>query len=402
MLYRDADLTLRISTAITPAEPKDGVYEAVIAVNDDVGDGSPINLRKMDLSAYLRNPVVLLGHARFGQEGIPIGRTRQLKWTDRGLMAFFEFLPNDPVAGRVRNAWDLGFLRTASIGARQKSGEPGKFELREWSIVPVPSDKDAVRALSCIIDDVLTPPSENDEMNEEQVRAIVEAALKGTSSDKGTQDAPALASAISRGLGDAISDAVKTALTNAEKQRAEEEAQRKAVEAAAQERIDKAVEAALERMGLKADDADGDGDNSDDDGSEGDRASDDMPFKKKRMPFKKKGMKKKAEDDEETMAEKAAKLAEERADLLVMVRDLLPEDFEARGASNHDILVAAAGEEVEDAEERSEDYLRAKIEDIVARRTAAEEAQRSSGGPQPKTTKPRAVIDVTRHLKRVS
>ena len=59
---------------------------------------------------------------------------------------------------------------------------------------------------------------------------------------------------------------------------------------------------------------------------------------------------------------------ETRADLLTMVSGLLPTDFERRGKSNKEILVAAAGDEVKDAANQSEDYLRAKLEDIIERR----------------------------------
>ena len=49
-------------------------------------------------------------------------------------------------------------------------------------------------------------------------------------------------------------------------------------------------------------------------------------------------------------------------------RDLLPKDFDRKGKTTKDILVAAAGDEIPDAAERSEDYLQAKIETILERR----------------------------------
>lgn len=77
---------------------------------------------------------------------------------------------------------------------------------------------------------------------------------------------------------------------------------------------------------------------------------------------------------EERAAEERAQIerdAEARAELIVDVRDLLPDDFDTDGASRHDILVAAVGDEIDNAAERSEDYLLAKVEDIVARRADA-------------------------------
>ena len=84
---------------------------------------------------------------------------------------------------------------------------------------------------------------------------------------------------------------------------------------------------------------------------------------------------------------KAAALAAEtpvdpdqRADLIVSVKPLLPADFETRGKSNHEILVAAAGDEVDRAEERSDEYLLAKVEGIIERRAAAN--GRNGGDPK--------------------
>jgi hypothetical protein len=78
--------------------------------------------------------------------------------------------------------------------------------------------------------------------------------------------------------------------------------------------------------------------------------------------------------------------AEDRADLLVMIRELLPEGTVARGKSSKDLLVLAVGEEVDKASERSEEYLLAKVEGIVERREAAGPTAPvvRGGTPQPK------------------
>ena len=74
-----------------------------------------------------------------------------------------------------------------------------------------------------------------------------------------------------------------------------------------------------------------------------------------------------AKDREEEVIE----AAERRAELITQVRALLPEDYEVKGKTKKDILIAAAGEEIKDAEKRSEDYLEAKVEGILERRLAA-------------------------------
>ena len=57
-----------------------------------------------------------------------------------------------------------------------------------------------------------------------------------------------------------------------------------------------------------------------------------------------------------------------RADLIVQVQPLMPKDYEFAGKTRSEILVTAAGDEVPNAAERSDDYLHAKVEGILERR----------------------------------
>ena len=341
---------IRASFSVDPAPAEDGRFRAVIAVNDDVGDGAPIDLRSMDLAAYRKNPVVLFAHDRWSN--LPVGRTLELRWTNRGLEAIFEFLKGDAFAERVRNAWERGYLRAASIGARPKGDNPMQYELSEWSIVPVPADQDAVRALNAdMMRDLLTPLEKEASMDEAKIRQLIADALKTARGDKGL-DETAFASSLGRSMSETIGDAVRAAVADADKARADAEKERADAEKAFEERLEAAIE---ERMGDK---------------------------KKEGNPFAKKKVEKAEDDeDEETMAKKAAEeaeaRAEARADLLVLVRGLLPKDFETRGKSAHEILVAAAGDEVANAADRSEEYLLAKVEDIAQRRADAEAKNRA-------------------------
>ena len=95
-----------------------------------------------------------------------------------------------------------------------------------------------------------------------------------------------------------------------------------------------------------------------------------MDDKKKKRMKDKDGKDMAMDDDDEDMADA-------RAELIMSVTSLLPKDFETRGKTNHEILVAAAGDEIERAEERSDDYLTAKLEGIMERRDAA--ATRTGG-----------------------
>jgi HK97 family phage prohead protease len=143
----------RATFAVQRAEAEGGRYTMTIAAHDvSRNPFDEIRLEGGVFDAYLRNPVILWGH---DQHSLPIGRTTALRFQDGVLKADFEFLPDDPMAERVRNAWDRGFVRAASISFmplevdesdRSKPfGVISKWELLEWSLVTVPADPDALR-----------------------------------------------------------------------------------------------------------------------------------------------------------------------------------------------------------------------------------------------------------------
>ena len=134
-----------------------GRYRVTIAANEVARTQPDLDLGGLSTEGYARNPVVMWAHDAVGRSpsgGLPIGRTLEL---DRGpggrIVAEFEFLEGDPFAQRVRNAWDQGFLRAASISwlpLESRPVEGGRLrdtrsELLEWSIVAVPADPDALR-----------------------------------------------------------------------------------------------------------------------------------------------------------------------------------------------------------------------------------------------------------------
>ena len=77
-----------------------------------------------------------------------------------------------------------------------------------------------------------------------------------------------------------------------------------------------------------------------------------------------------AKSDEEIAAEQA-ELVEVRANLLVKTRELLPQGFESRGKSGRDIMLAAIGDALADADKRDDGYLEATLDSIVEQRSAA-------------------------------
>ena len=145
--------------ALTDHEEAGDVYSVTIFANELSRDGVSVDIDGMDFSNYRKNPVVLFAHdynGRTESSGLPIGRTVSLGRTHDGrIRADFEFLSGDPFADRVRNAWNRGFLRAASIGWKALEARPSergrglrivKSELIEWSIVAVPADPDALRS----------------------------------------------------------------------------------------------------------------------------------------------------------------------------------------------------------------------------------------------------------------
>ena len=173
-------------------------------------------------------------------------------------------------------------------------------------------------------------------MNEEQIRAMVAELLE---KQRAEQPAPKPEPVPAEAIATAVAEAMRAvdipgAVTTA-------------VDAALEKRTEAERAAEEERMGM-------------------------MDGKKKKKDMD--------DDDEKDMAEKIAADVETRADLIVSVKPLLPADFETRGKSNHEILVAAAGDEVDRAEERSDEYLLAKVEGIIERRVAAN-GRNAKGAP---------------------
>ena len=169
-----------------------GRYRVTIAANESARTQPDLDLGGLSTEGYSRNPVVMWAHDAVGRSpsgGLPIGRTLEL---DRGpggrIVAEFEFLEGDPFAQRVRNAWDQGFLRAASISwlpLESRPVEGGRLrdtrsELLEWSIVSVPADPDALReSQRLLISAYVEEEGESGEDELAEVAAAVGRAVRG-------------------------------------------------------------------------------------------------------------------------------------------------------------------------------------------------------------------------------
>jgi HK97 family phage prohead protease len=118
-------------------------------------DGDVLIPSGCDLANYRKNPIVLFGH---DYEALPVGSTTRIDVRADGLVASWQWLSGDDRAQRVRNAYEQGALRAASVGFRPVQSSPrmeggklySKWELLEWSLVPVPANPEAVRMLKAM------------------------------------------------------------------------------------------------------------------------------------------------------------------------------------------------------------------------------------------------------------
>ncbi len=225
-------------------------YEITIAANNRAG-GQDVSLKDMDLNEYMKNPVVLLDHG-FRGHSLPIARTLKLtRRSNSAIRAKFEFLTGDDMAGRVKNAWDKGFIRAASIGW-ERDPETNKLYLREWSLVSVPADRDAVRSVAqTAFEYIIQPPSTETragtfgnqtekevELDQKDVDKLVAESLKklGIQTDK--PDQPQQVS--SETIRSAVTEATNTAFAQMKEAQEKAEADRKAAEKATTEVREKA------------------------------------------------------------------------------------------------------------------------------------------------------------------
>lgn len=271
-------------------------YEIRVAQSDPDYD-----IAEMDVSRYLKNPVVLWNHDR-GQ--LPIGRTKTLERNSDGSWdAQFEFNPHNPFAQQIKKSYDAGYINGASIAfLLPKGGKPAR--LVEWSLVMVPADEDALRRKTLeLVGGIVN--SEHPEARNAQEAAGM------TTTSTGDIDA-------------AVRKALDERLSSPTFNREElHETITKAVAAAVQPAVDTAL------------------------------AQRDEAIRQKTQ----------AEQEASRAEAEVVKRSEARAQLLVDTANMLPADFTAAGKTDREILVAALGDRIGgDIESKSDDYLLARLE----------------------------------------
>jgi HK97 family phage prohead protease len=138
----------------------------VVASTDTIDGHGDIVEQTFDLKRYKKNPIVLWMHNSFGfldgsraEDFLPIGRSKNVKVADGQLEARIYLATEDanPIAEKIFKLWQQEILRAVSIGfrpgkvTREENTDTGKVtyrlannELFEISVVPIPSNPDAV------------------------------------------------------------------------------------------------------------------------------------------------------------------------------------------------------------------------------------------------------------------
>lgn len=140
-----------LTTSTAQAGSKDEPSMIVTSPDPD-RDGDRIMPGGMRAENFLKNSPLLFGH---DHRALPVGTVTSLNQQDHHVVASWRWLEGDEFADRVRNAWEQGVLRAASIGFRPLRSVPNDFggqdilewELYEISLVPIPANPAAVRTL---------------------------------------------------------------------------------------------------------------------------------------------------------------------------------------------------------------------------------------------------------------
>ncbi|MDX2253205.1 MAG: hypothetical protein NW202_13045 [Nitrospira sp.] len=134
----------------------DGVRPSITISTGGVDrDGDRLLPEGCDKTNYKKNPVVLYGH---DYHSLPVGGDAQIVIVPgKDIRASWRWLEGDEFAARVKNAFEQRFL-SASVGFKPKEAQPNEFgghditkwELLEFSLVPVPANPECTRALKSL------------------------------------------------------------------------------------------------------------------------------------------------------------------------------------------------------------------------------------------------------------
>lgn len=125
----------------------DGPIRFVVATEGRKADGIDLRMDRADLARYESNPVVLAFHDYWQ---LPVGRGENVTIEDGKLYADAVFDLDDPLGAQLDRKYRNGFMSAVSVGFDvydvDDAGVPGRWEMLEFSAVPIPLDADAIKS----------------------------------------------------------------------------------------------------------------------------------------------------------------------------------------------------------------------------------------------------------------
>ncbi len=127
-----------------------GSFKVIVSTADRDRQGDIVMQEGWDLSFFKLNPVVLWAHDYYEP---PVGVCTSIGLVEGKLVAEGKFAPTE-FGQEIRKLYDLGMLRTTSVGFIPKEFDPNdnciitRAELLEFSFVPVPANAYALTLLS--------------------------------------------------------------------------------------------------------------------------------------------------------------------------------------------------------------------------------------------------------------
>lgn len=140
-------------TAIKADEPSTRRMTFTISTGSVDRDRDTVNPKGWMLDNFRKNPIILFAH---DYHALPVAKAVHISKTDEALIATAEFPPigTYPFADQVHDMLKAGFLNATSVGFRatkdpifndeRKGLDFSEQELMEFSIVPIPSNPDAL------------------------------------------------------------------------------------------------------------------------------------------------------------------------------------------------------------------------------------------------------------------
>lgn len=143
-----------------------GIYQVIVSTETPDRNEDVVMASGGKFDSFMANPVVLFAH---DYTQLPVARALDISAEPGRVVSTFQFPPlgQSARADEVHALWRGGFLNAVSLGAVPLAAEPRsggrgvkytRWELVEYSIVPVPMNRDALRRALALVEQ-----SEDDE-----------------------------------------------------------------------------------------------------------------------------------------------------------------------------------------------------------------------------------------------